>query len=478
MGMPINHYSFFENIANKKEQELEAWFNFDFSLFGYIIHSPKLNPEFDEELQRSFQRLNLITGEDFLFTSFVDPPKAWVDWISNNEDRYKSFTSRFNWDFYHKEQIKNPRLIIKTLDSSLTALLIAEELGINTINLPFLAITPHPNEKYFYMLNLKKETLLSHMAYLTELAANIKMGIEVDKAIQDLGLPLKKIEIEVPLANKFYKLSLRLIEVSRNSKKLSELRVKLSNVENGFSEFSGISKIPKNENDLLFEGYDIVSKNIKKAIYNNKELRVGESEDFDSIVLASCLGLNNEEVLELQKYIEVSTYTFLVQGAKLKLIYSEFFGDPGPFILPFGKAFEIEMSYSLVHWIRKEYTIQLPKYFYEYEPNKEVIIGDSPSLNFNSMDHKSKEWKSPMLGGQMMGLSIANKDKQIHPFESRQDFQMFLNLGFNLKNIRNNACHPNISTVEDLEAIIGIWNMLLQKGFLKRLYELKNTYRE
>jgi hypothetical protein len=156
MGMPINHYSFFKNIANQKEQELEAWFNFDFSLFGYIIHSPKLNPEFDKELQKSFQRLNLITGDDFLFTSFVDLPKAWLDWINNNEKLFKGFTYRFDRDFYLKEQIKNPRLIIKTLDSSLTALLIAEELGVNTINLPFVVITPHPKEKHFYMLNLKK----------------------------------------------------------------------------------------------------------------------------------------------------------------------------------------------------------------------------------------------------------------------------------------------------------------------------------
>lgn len=477
MGMPINHYSFFENIANQKEQELKVWFDFDFSLFGYIVHSPKLNPEFDEELQRSFQRLNLITGEDFLFTSFVDPPKAWMDWIINNEYRFESFTSKFDWAFYYKEQIKNPRLIIKTMDSSLTALLIAEELGVNTISLPFLVITPHPKEKYFYLLNLKKNTLLSHMADLTELAANIKMGIEVEKAIQNLGLTLKKIEIEVPLANKFYHLSLRLIEVSRNSKKLSELRVNLSNLKNSYSENNENSKISKNEKELLFEGYDIVSKNINKAIYKNNELRVREGDDFDSIVLARCLGLNNEEVLELKKYIEVSTYTFLVQGAKLKLIYSEYFGDAGPFILPFGKAFEIEMSYSLVHWIRNEYTIQLPEYFYEYEPDKEVIIGDSPGFNFNFLDLRSKQWRPPMLGGQIMGLRFTYREKQIQPFESKEDFEFFLKLGHKLKDIRNNACHPNNSTTEDLEVIIDIWKKLFSKGFLKRLFELKTSFK-
>lgn len=476
--MPINHYIFFENIAKQRYQDLEDWFNFDFSLFAYIIHSPKLNPDFDEELQRSFQRLSLITGEDFLFTSFVDPPKTWVDWISNNKDRYKSFTSRFGWDFYHKEQIKNPRLIIKTLDSSLTALLIAEELGVNTINLPFLVITPHSKEKYFYLLNLKKETLLSHMADLTELAANIKMGVEVDKAIQVLGLPLKKIELEVPLANKFYKLSLRLIEVSRNSNELSDLRVKLSSLENRYSKSSRNDKISKNEIDLLFEGYDIVSKNLNEAIHKNKELREGGKGDFDSTIVARCLGLTLEEVLELKKYLEVSTYAFLVQGAKFKIIYSDFFGDAGPFILPFGKAFEIEMSFSLVHWIRSEYFIQLPEYFYVYQPNMEVLIGDPPGFDFNYLDKMTQEWRPPMIGGQMTGLVLANRNNQTHPFTSKQDLKLFIYLGFKLKNIRNNACHPNNSTAKDLEAIIDIWKKLFQKGFLKRLFELKTSYRE
>jgi hypothetical protein len=144
------------------------------------------------------------------------------------------------------------------------------------------------------------------MADLTELAANIKMGIEVDKAIRSLGLPLKKIELEVPLANKFYKLSLRLIEVSRNSKKLSELRVDLSKLENGFSEISGNDKILKNENELLFEGYDIVSQNLNDIISKNEELKVVGRGDFDSIILARCFGLNKKEVFELKKYIEVS----------------------------------------------------------------------------------------------------------------------------------------------------------------------------
>ena len=188
MGMPINHYAFFEAITKQKEQD---WF--DFTLYGYIIHSPKLAPEFDEELQKSFHKLKLITGDDFLFTSFVDPPKAWLDWMSNQDNQQKQFVNTFTSGSYTKEEIKNPRLILKTLDASLTALLIAEELGVNTNNLPFLVLTTHPKEQHFYLLNLKEGTLLSQMADLTELAATIKLGVSIDAAILDLGVPVKKI---------------------------------------------------------------------------------------------------------------------------------------------------------------------------------------------------------------------------------------------------------------------------------------------
>ena len=59
MGLPINHYAFFESISKQKDQD---WFDFGFTLYGYLIHSPKLAPDFDEELQKSFHKLNLIKG--------------------------------------------------------------------------------------------------------------------------------------------------------------------------------------------------------------------------------------------------------------------------------------------------------------------------------------------------------------------------------------------------------------------------------
>jgi hypothetical protein len=475
MGMPINTYAFFEAIAKKQEEELGFWFDFDFTLYGFIVHSPSLAPDFDEELQKSFQKLNLITGEDFLFTSFVDPPKAWIDWIENNKDRYENFTKRF--DYSDKGQIKNPKLLLKTLDPSLTALLIAEELGINLINLPFLIVTTHPREKSFYLLQLKKETLLSHMADFTELAATIKMGIQIDVAIKNLGLQLKKIDLEVPLADKLYQLSIKLLEVSRNRKSLENFYVKFSDHRANNFSVNQKNSSSADELNLLFDGYELVKRHLPNAVNKNPKIRKGNSEDFDLLVLASCLELTPGEVLKLKEYLEPATFSFLAQGAKLKLIYSDFFGDTGPFILPFGKAFELEMSYSLVHWIRREYDIQLPRYFYEYQPNIEVILGDQPGYDFNSLKEKSQEWRPPMLAGQLTGLVLTNRDKQVHPFDSDFDLQHFLDLGFRLKNLRNNACHPNTTTEDDLIEIIGIWKELFSKGVMEKLFELKSNYR-
>jgi hypothetical protein len=391
MGMPINHYAFFEAITKQKEQD---WF--DFTLYGYIIHSPKLAPEFDEELQKSFHKLNLITGDDFLFTSFVDPPKAWLDWMSNQDNQQKQFVNTFTSGSYTKEQIKNPRLILKTLDASLTALLIAEELGVNTNNLPFLILTTHPKEQHFYLLNLKEGTLLSQMADLTELAATIKLGVSIDAAILDLGIRVKKIALGMPLAEKFHTLGLRLLHLARNTRSLKALQVKFSEERIHDSQLlleDGMAQ----ELKLLFEGYELVKNRLHQAVYNANEIRAASTEDFDTLLVAHCFDFNQEEITEFKKYTEASTFAFLVQGAKLKLIYSDFFGDAGPFVLPFGKAFELELSYSLVHWIRKEYDIQLPRYFYEYQPNVEVVLGEAPGVNFNSLDVKSQEWRAPVL---------------------------------------------------------------------------------
>lgn len=473
MGLPINHYAFFESISKQKDQD---WFNFGFTLYGYLIHSPKLAPDFDEELQKSFHKLNLITGDDFLFTSFVDPPKAWLDWMDSKESAKQHFTDKFESGFYNKEQIKNPKLILKTLDTSLSALLIAEELGVNTNNLPFLILTTHPKETHFYLLHLKKGTLLFLMADLTELAATIKLGVPLDAAILDLGIPLKKIVLGVPLAKKFHALGLRLLSISRNRKSLNALRVRFSEERINDSQLF-LEDSMAQEMKLLFEGYELVKNHLHSAVYKTNEIRAGATADFDDLLVANCFDFGQEEITEFKKYTEASTFAFLVQGAKLKLIYSDFFGDAGPFVLPFGKAFELEMSYSLVHWIRKEYDIQLPRYFYEYQPNIEVILGEAPGFDFNSLDLKSQEWRPPMLGGQMTGLVLTNRDKQTHPFVSDLDLQHFLDLGFKLKNLRNNACHPNTSTVENLQEIIQLWKTLFHKGFLKKLFELKGSFR-
>lgn len=150
--------------------------------------------------------------------------------------------------------------------------------------------------------------------------------------------------------------------------------------------------------------------------------------------------------------------------------------DYSPLILPFAKSFEKELSYSIVHWVRKNYDITLPLYFYEYEPDKnaQIVLGRNFSIDFNQSLNDS--WVSPTLGGQISGFKKAVANSGNHPFNSDEDYQEFLNLAYQIKNIRNRACHSERTTKSDLDKILSCWKGLFERRYFETLYKLKKEY--
>jgi hypothetical protein len=490
MGLPINSYKLFEAIANNDERLLKNHFNVDFKLFAILLHDPKTDPEFDREVGRSFYRWHVNSGKEFLFTALADPPMSWMDWAREN----KGQNFRNDWVL---NELFNPNKIYQTFDPSLTALFITEYLGIPFGKLPAIIFTPDLNLPYFYWMPTNVMAINSQLDWLKTIPNSYELpwlrGINHSIKVRKAGLRFKFSSVLVDLSRKISELGLRNFNHysdssekfkpkptnKKGSDKVIELNLIYSGIEflnrkkDQFIDFeSGMMEKPRFMivKDLQTSIPSKIEPEIKKSFFQRlfkltpSKIKV-KPKSFDVLVSENLKYLQRESKLFFQQGIEMANSL----GSTTLFDYS-------PLILPFAKSFEKELSYSIVHWVRRNYDITLPLYFYEYEPGKraKVFLGKNYTIDFNQTQNDT--WISPTLGGQISGLKQAVTNFGSHPFKSDLEYQEFLNLAYQIKNIRNRACHSEKTSRSDLDKILSCWKSLFEMNYFETLALLKKEY--
>jgi len=87
MGMQLSKYSMLHALGYGTDKQVldETKIILDrYKLFGLILHDPEAHEEFDHALKDKFERLDYITGSDFLFFALTSPS---TDWISRYRNR-------------------------------------------------------------------------------------------------------------------------------------------------------------------------------------------------------------------------------------------------------------------------------------------------------------------------------------------------------------------------------------------------------
>ena len=102
-----------------------------FKLFGLILHDPISHSEFQSTLRHSFERLDFLTGRDFLFFALTDPPKNWIE---RNE-------RRDYFGIWETDKLLSPMNSYKTSDESISTYSIAQALNIDFDDLPVIILT-------------------------------------------------------------------------------------------------------------------------------------------------------------------------------------------------------------------------------------------------------------------------------------------------------------------------------------------------
>ncbi len=488
MYLHINGSRLFEAFAENNGILVRKLIPSNFNLITILLHDPNSDPEFDRLVGSYFSSWTLNSVKDFYFTALPDPPQSWFKW--STEEKEKIFR-------------QNPYLSISNqrgsnsepLDPSMKALFLAEYFGIPFRKLPAFIFTTDSNLNQFYWMPANKKELNEQYTWLQSVSTNptlISSSKEYHKyKVRKISLPyfFNYRSYSSKIADE--ELSSKMESFSFSIKNLNPFSEKKKNKEDKEIElnllYSGIKVLNRLKDDLYaFEGHPLPKPkpNFDSTISSSEVKRKNYRKEFKPSFYQRLFNLilpNQKKETDLLseniKFLQKESVLFFEQGLSMaKEIDGMNQFDYSPFILPFAKSFEKELSYSLVHWVRKKFDILLPNYFYEYEPGKiaEINLGRNYSIDFNQ--RRNDLWISPTLGGQLSGFKQTVTSFGNHPFNSEEDYQEFLTIAYQIKNIRNRACHSERTTEQELEKIINCWKILFRKGYIKTLHSLKLEY--
>ncbi|WP_439490539.1 hypothetical protein [Algoriphagus sp.] len=493
MGLSQDDYERFKGKANQDANFVRNYFNAGTKIFAILLHDPESDPEFDLAVGRSFKEWYTKSDRNFHFTTLADPPISWTIITQEYEGNLSANDKVLNERY-------NPRNIPNTSDPSLTSLFIAEYLSIPFQKLPAIIFTPDLKSPFFYWMPTNTLGIQGQLDWLKTIPNTIELPW-----IRGLNhvIKIRKINLKRSFGAELFALGRKISDLdsrkqdSITANYFSPPKAFLKPIDKTQSEsqvelnlfYSGIEYLKKKKEEFLDIDNNITD-TVRFLIIKDplpaSEVKKGSTtgSSFFSRVFnfrnksANTKSKSFEDLVTMNlHFLQKESKLFLEQGIRMAhSLYGQSIYDYSPMILPFAKSFEKELSYSIVHWVRKKYDITLPQYFYEYEPGKnaQVKLGKNYTIDFNQS--RNELWTSPTLGGQISGFKNTVLDSKDHPFKSDEDYQQFLNLAYQIKNIRNRACHSDRTSKEDLDKILSCWIGLFEMKYFEILNKLKKEY--
>ena len=155
----ISTYSILEALDNKREPSSEISNAISsvrdklrsFNLLAFIIHDPEVHHGFDAKITQLFDYLDQVSGNALLFFALIDPPEEWLE-HGAERPYYQSLDSL-------TRHLMHPGNAITSTDKGVTALSLANGLGIPSSMLPCLVVTRSLTSKNLYGSELVRSTL-------------------------------------------------------------------------------------------------------------------------------------------------------------------------------------------------------------------------------------------------------------------------------------------------------------------------------
>ena len=461
-----------------------------FKLFAFIVHDPQLHADFDEFLQEHFDRLDYVTGSRLLFFALVRPRLSWRE-RAINRGYYRNF---LNWQPVESS--------ISDLSSS--AFSLAASLGIPVESLPCLILTDNLQSQRLIWFKTSKECLeeqMTSLGYLADRSYNSTLQENVQPEELDLCGSSGREELAESLAETLSDVLSVLAAKAEPYRDYSAQRQAHEAVEKsliairtwklnnrpwdadkpGDSDDGGfVSLCMKSLGLISVGGSSDASRDF--VVFDDiraRELRVDilPSSSYPSSTGESEFPLIDSSLLESESKQILET---------AKRVHNLFFEDPAllhdftPLVICLAKLFEREINLSVVHWIRKELGIELPRFFDKPQPQVLAkLLPDVPNprdIDFNRAGAAGTRWIAPSLGESEIGARTIGRNK----LPDGLTINAWKTLMFEWRNIarrRNEAAHEvqvNLNAAHDLYRSL---KTVSRSKLFNEMYRLKCLYR-
>lgn len=482
MGMFLSKYSMLNAVGYGKDgyvlEETQKILD-RFKLFGLILHDPKSHQCFHDELRDSFERLDFITGRDFLFFALTDPPKEWL-----YRNRGRDYFNIYNTD--EREMLLSPLNAYETSDESVSAYSIAQALNIDFDDLPVIILTDNFGFNQFRVIKTCPRYLKSQMEEIGYFSSQKEKGFSIEND-SDFNRMIEKIDWcggnyqinnEESLAKTLSDFLAFVVFSNKYSEDRHQAEIQIKNVINKFLD------IKKTQNDL--ERYDqlsifllgCLSNLARPGIYHG--LTIDERCENESKTILNTFNITfplfeplNNELLCFQDIASRETRT------RNDGFDSNCGIDYSPLIISLSKIFEIETNLSLVHWFRQSLNIEMPQYFKKrkFDNNKYVItpsvkvVADPLPIDFNQGNRK--KWIAPGIGQSELVVRTFQLENALPITISNYD-ELLRNWAI-IKRYRNRGAHTEILGKQDFNTVFNAFNNIIVNNHLKQFNDLKMT---
>lgn len=482
MGMFLSKYSMLHSIGyggnrNVKAETIKILDKY--KLFGIIIHDPTYHKDFDLYLESQFERLDYITGRDFLFFGLTNPSQKWVQ--KNHRDYFGI------WEDFLLLSTENR---YQTQNESMSAYTLATSLGIAYDDLPVILLTNDFSSNHYQIVKTCPKHLTAQMTEIGYWAT--QQETKYYDLLDDAGFNelIKNIDLcggatavsaDTDIAKT---LSDFLAFVLYDKRNTNDTRLSREHVSRYIADFSNKIKMSRSpakieQLNLALLGYlaqlrGLTSENqvrLRNKIGIGLERESGIILDtFDKIapVYESRLShLHHESRMHSERYNQ------FIDRFDIELDYT-------PLVMSLCKVFEIEVNLSVVQWIRSQLNIEMPEYFKKYKPDRISYtitpsqIPDARPIDFNKS--RQGKWLAPGIGeSEMATIRLATQG--ISPFDT-DTFDLLMSNWKILREYRNKAAHVEQIDVIAFENTKSSFNFLIDHGILKNLLFLKHQMKQ
>lgn len=509
MGYPLSTFQQLSGLCSN-EPFIRKTFN-EYKLVSVIVHAPE-DDRFRREIKYSFEHLHEVTGKDFAFISFINPPYKWAASHSGWMGMRESLSNGRGLDdsgFVRALQRRldlpdNPCLVLTDdlLSNKYVILptsrdnVISQMEAISGFVNSWLGRFPVDEPEFLNFLSRLGSAFSEQTTDGNSLAKNIA-DLTAVRALTGAGAIWDNRfarETQIEDAYRYVRSELKSLWVLLGNSRESGDSDKASEMLEKFSDYlSEVIRVAEgNNNSHYSHGHNLNHRTDSADIFADEELGLG---------IHTAIQKDEKYLLRVQddEGLESITRDYLSNFNMLLPVYFNSFHDhfkaveleslsPKGFEKDFsplgnylGKAMEEEMNASLVQRVRQLMGVDMPKYYRRYEETlkdpcavktrDKIIYLNKRGRNLSDSDYS--DW-SYSMGEVLCVLREMAKSKP-----SKMGIfcdEAFIEKADSFARNRNTACHSGIFAITSFDDMYeGFWN--LKRFYLPEMIRLKKSLR-